>query len=77
MKPAVKLWDVIKPPFVPYGFPTYIADQNTRLCGEVRGWGIFQHYENGSDLQHELHQFMVDAMNEKYERMKEAEHERV
>jgi hypothetical protein len=37
------------------------------------GGGEFQDYENGEALQDELHQFMVDAMNEKWERMKEAE----
>jgi hypothetical protein len=73
MKPAAKLWDVIKPPFeLDKGKTPYIFDSEWFMCGMVRGRVEFQDYENGEALQDELHQFMVDAMNEKWERMKEA-----
>jgi hypothetical protein len=72
MKPAIKLWDLIKPPFRKDG-TMHIFDQNNFMCGMVRGWGALQNYENGAELQDELHQFMIDAMNEKFERMEEAE----
>jgi hypothetical protein len=72
MKPAVKLWDLIKPPFKKDG-TIHIFDQNYFMCGMVRGWGALQDYENGAALQDELHKFMIDAMNEKFERMWNAE----
>jgi hypothetical protein len=74
VKPAVKLWDLIKPPFRKDG-TLHIFDRNNFMCGMVRGWGALQDYENGAAVQDELQQFMIDAMNEKFERVKEAEHE--
>jgi hypothetical protein len=71
MKPAVKLWDLIKPPFKT-NMTGCIFDQNGFVCGKVQGWGAFQGYENGPVLLVDLRKFMVDAMNEKFERMKEA-----
>jgi hypothetical protein len=71
VKPAVKLWDLIKPPFKK-DCTIHIFDQNYFMCGAVRGWGALQDYENGAELQDELQAFMIDAMNEKFERMKEA-----
>jgi hypothetical protein len=69
VKPAVKLWDLIKPPFKSQG-TLHIFDQNSFMCGMVRGWGSLQDYENGEGLQDELLRFIIDAMNEKFDREK-------
>jgi hypothetical protein len=49
-----------------------IFDQNGFMCAQIRGWGVLQYYENGAELQDELQQFIISAMNEKFERMEEA-----
>jgi hypothetical protein len=69
MKSVIKLFDLIKPPFKADDHSLYIFDQNGFVCGMVRGWGVLQNYENGGDLQDELHKFISDAMNEKFARM--------
>jgi hypothetical protein len=68
VKPAVKLWDLLKPPFKGDNASSYIFDKNNFMCGMVRGWGVLQSYENGEELQDELKRFIIDAMNEKFER---------
>ena len=35
---------------------------------KTRGWGVFQYYENGEELQDAFMEFIVDALNEKWER---------
>jgi len=35
---------------------------------KTRGWGVFQYYENGEELQNAFMDFIVDALNEKWER---------
>jgi hypothetical protein len=70
VKQAIKLWDLLMPPFKTAGALPHIFDGNDFVCGMVRGWGSLQDYENGAELQDELKQFIVDAMNEKFEREK-------
>jgi hypothetical protein len=72
VKQAIKLWDLLKPPFKADGITLCIRDVNDFICGAVRGWGALQDYENGAAVQDELKQFIIDAMNEKFEREKEA-----
>ena len=35
---------------------------------QIRGWGFFQNFENGEQLQDEFKDFVVAALNEKWER---------
>jgi hypothetical protein len=68
MKPATTLRELLKPPFHHDCTPTgMIYDGNTRLL-DIRGWGFFQYYENGERLQDEFKEFVVQALNEKWER---------
>jgi hypothetical protein len=69
MKPAIKLWDLIKPPFKDNGASNMIFDKNGFLCAQIRGWSALQCYETVKELQNELQQFIIDAMNEKFEHM--------
>jgi hypothetical protein len=46
-----------------------VYDGNTRLL-DIRGWGFFQYYENGEQLQDEFKEFVVQALNEKWMREK-------
>jgi hypothetical protein len=70
MKPATTLRELLKPPFHHDGASTgMVYDGNTRLL-DIRGWGFFQYYENGEQLQDEFKEFVVQALNEKWEREK-------
>jgi hypothetical protein len=71
MKPATTLRKLLKPPFHHDDVPGIgmIYDGNTRLI-DIRGWGFFQYYENGEQLQDEFREFVVQALNEKWEREK-------
>jgi hypothetical protein len=71
MKPAATLRKLLKPPFHHDDIPGIgmIHDGNTQLV-DIRGWGFFQYYENGEQLQDEFKEFVVQALNEKWEREK-------
>jgi hypothetical protein len=70
VEPAVSLKELLKPPFHHDGTPTgMVYDGNTRLL-DIRGWGFFQNYENGGQLQDEFKEFVVQALNEKWMREK-------
>jgi hypothetical protein len=70
VKPATTLKELLKPPFHHDGTPTsMVYDGNSRLL-DIRGWGFFQYYENGEQLQDEFKEFVVQALNEKWEREK-------
>jgi hypothetical protein len=44
-----------------------VYDGNARLL-DIRGWGFFQNYENGEQLQDEFKEFVVQALNEKWDK---------
>jgi hypothetical protein len=68
IKPATTLWELLKPPFYHDATRTgMVYDGNTRLL-DIRGWGFFQYYENGEQLQDEFKEFVVQALNEKWSR---------
>jgi hypothetical protein len=68
IKPAATLQELLKPPFHHDGTPSgMVYDGNTRLL-DIRGWGFFQYYENGARLQDEFKEFVVQALNETWER---------
>jgi len=48
------------------GFST--SDDKDSHVANIRGWGFFQYYENGEQLQDEFKEFVVQALNEKWER---------
>ena len=54
--------------------PGHRLSDETESTGEqvakIRGWGIFQYYENGEDLQDEFMDFVVEACNEYLEKKK-------
>ena len=75
MKPATTLKELLKPPF----FHDHCgcgevfcgvnkADYKTSRLAQIRGWGFFQYFENGEQLQDEFKEFVVQALNEKWER---------
>jgi hypothetical protein len=75
MKPATTLKELLKPPFshdhcgvgeVFVGVNQ--ADYGSTRIAQVRGWGFFQYFENGDRLQDEFKDFVVQALNEKWER---------
>jgi len=72
MKPTATLKDILKPPFTHCGTPvgnvTCGTVEGLRRLADVRGWGFFQYFENGEALQDEFKDFLVAAMNEKWER---------
>lgn len=51
---------------------TYIYDADNKMIADIRGWGWIQYLEveNPEDIQDGIAQFIVDAINEKYEREK-------
>jgi len=74
MKPTLE--EVLKPPFrhdgVAESGEVYVGVNkvhfsDTRIM-QVRGWGFFQNFENGEQLQDEFKDFAVAALNEKWER---------
>jgi hypothetical protein len=68
IKPATTLRELLWSPFRHDGTPTgMVYDGNARLL-DIRGWGFFQYYENGEQLQDEFKEFVVQALNEKWER---------
>jgi hypothetical protein len=71
IKPATTLRKLLKPPFHHDDVPGIgmIYDGNTRLI-DIRGWGFFQYYKNGEQLQDEFKEFVVQSLNEKWEREK-------
>ena len=88
MKPATTLKKVLKPPFYHGGLgeifegntrimqvPGYVCDdvnETDSHLAKIRGWGFLQYFENGAQLQDEFIDFVVQALNEKWEReMKE------
>jgi len=73
MKATLK--EILKPPFRHdhCGCGEVFVDVNkvhfsdTRIM-QIRGWGFFQNFENGAELQDEFKDFVVQALNEKWER---------
>jgi len=75
---------VLKPPFYHAGIghifdgntrlmdvPGYVSDDENEKdshVANVRGWGFFQYFKNGDQLQDEFIKFVVAALNEKWER---------
>lgn len=74
--------EVLKYPFKDAGLG-FICDGNTRLMdvpgfssldkedkhlAHIRGWGFFGYLKDGDKLQDEFAKFVVDALNEKWER---------
>ena len=49
-------------------FGSYIWGAKDQMVGMVRGWGGMQNVENAGDYRDFVHQLMVDAINEKFER---------
>ena len=72
MKPTSTLKKALKPPFTHCGTPvgnvTCRTVEGLRRLADVRGWGFFQYFENGEALQDEFKEFLVEALNEKWER---------
>ena len=70
---SATLQELLKPPFVNGGIGQIICRVNkvhfniTRLI-DIRGWGYFQNFENGEQLQDKFTDFVIDALNEKWER---------
>ena len=84
MKPAATLKELLKPPFYHsacgqiHEGNTRIMEAPGYVCkndnitdshvAKIRGWGFFQYFENGEELQDEFIEFVVQALNEKWER---------
>ena len=72
MKPAATLKDTLKPPFTHCktgaGHILCGTVDGQRRFADVRGWGFFQYFENGGELQDTFKDFLVEALNEKWER---------
>lgn len=49
---------------------TYIDDADGKMIADVRGWGWIQKLDNSEQVQDDIGQFIVDALNEKHERDK-------
>ena len=70
MKPETTLKELLIPPFRDGGIGQIICGVNkvhfneTRLI-DIRGWGYFQNFENGEQLQDDFCAFVVTALNEK------------
>lgn len=74
-KGFLRLKDILKPPFrhdhcgvgeIHCGVK-YRNYSESRLA-QIRGWGFFQDFENGAQLQDEFKDFVVAALNEKWEK---------
>jgi len=73
MKPELK--EILKPPFrhdhcgtgEVFVHVNKVHFSDTRIM-QIRGWGFFQNFENGAELQDEFKDFAVAALNEKWER---------
>jgi len=79
-----ELKDILKPPFYDAGMglicdgntrlldvPGFVSpeqDKNDRHLAHIRGWGFFGYLKNGEEIQDNFAKFVVDALNEKYER---------
>jgi hypothetical protein len=69
------LKEVLRPPFYHdqcacgevYVGVNKVHFNSTRIA-QVRGWGFFQNFKNGEQLQDEFKDFLVQALNEKWER---------
>ena len=46
-----------------------IWDEENNHIADARGWGRFQHLDNGDDIHDKLTAFIVDAINEKLGRI--------
>ena len=84
------LKDILKPPFYDAGLglicdgntrlldaPGFVPperDKNDSHLAHIRGWGFFGYLENGEEIQDSFAKFVVDALNEKWER-DNSEHE--
>jgi hypothetical protein len=75
MKPATTLKDLLKPPFSIYPLGEIVdASFDHYVLMSVHGrtaeglWGLFSKYENGDRLYEEFKEFVVSALNEKWER---------
>ena len=83
MKPAETLLDFLKPPFTHdtigmifdrngrlIDCPGHLLEgqeYNGEQAAKTRGWGIFQYYENGEELQDQFMDFICEALNFYYE----------
>jgi hypothetical protein len=70
MKPATTLRELLKPPFYRDGTDTGMVYDGNAWLLDIRGWGFFRYYENGEQLQDEFKEFVVQALNEKWNREK-------
>ena len=84
MKSTTTLRELLKPPFYHdeagqiYEGNTRIMESPGYVCkddnitdshvAKIRGWGFLQYFENGAQLQDEFIEFVVQALNEKWER---------
>jgi hypothetical protein len=79
-----QLNDIIKPPFTHEGgfifdethrlidVPGYAGKDQVEKddhIAHIRGWGYFQYFKNGEQLQDEFRDLLVAALNEKWERI--------
>lgn len=60
----------IKFPVVLNEYVPQIFDANGDLVVDIRGWGRLQYLDNPEQSQDDIGKFIVDAMNEKYEKEK-------
>lgn len=68
MKPATTLEAAFHPPFAADDMTVYIMDSHNQMICMTRAWGYLQYFENGAELQDQLHAFIAAAVNEKFER---------
>ena len=66
MNPETTLQEVLKPPFMlDDAEMTFLYDDNGHHLLDIRGWGFFQKFENGAQLQDEWSRWVRNALNEK------------
>ena len=79
------LKESLKPPFYNAGFglicdgntrlldvPGFVSpeqDKNDSHLANIRGWGFFGYLKNGEEMQDEFTEFVIEALNEKWERV--------
>lgn len=58
----------IKFPVSYSSFGTHVTDSDGKHIVDIRGWGWIQKLAHAEDIQDTIGQYVVDAINEKYER---------